>query len=181
MNRNHYASWIVHLGGESLITGVADVLACILIHLFLTRTRCSNTVLFERMILFRTFWNGRGLPEWPSAKTMNVIVDNLEIEKLNAVNLKAVTSAALILLPSKFSEEELYAKICSLSYMGDLRMLFAEDKNKVKKIVQGQFHLFQRMYNPLLEEFATRDLFRMSSSDKKNNPSCRSSCTKSST
>lgn len=29
-------------------------------------------------------------------------------------------------------QEELYAKICSLSYMGDLRMLFAEDRNKVK-------------------------------------------------
>jgi hypothetical protein len=28
-------------------------------------------------------------------------------------------------------QEDLYAKICSLSYMGDLRMLFAEDKNKV--------------------------------------------------
>lgn len=28
-------------------------------------------------------------------------------------------------------QEELYAKICSLSYMGDLRMLFAEDRNKV--------------------------------------------------
>jgi len=30
-----------------------------------------------------------------------------------------------------FLQEDLYAKICSLSYMGDLRMLFAEDKNKV--------------------------------------------------
>jgi translocator assembly and maintenance protein 41 len=28
-------------------------------------------------------------------------------------------------------QEDLYAKICSLSYMGDLRMLFAEDRNKV--------------------------------------------------
>ncbi|KAL8484454.1 hypothetical protein ACS0TY_026945 [Phlomoides rotata] len=61
---------------------------------------------------------------------VNVLVDNLEIEKLNFVNLKAATSAALLLLPSKFCEEELYAKVCSLSYMGDLRMLFAEDKNK---------------------------------------------------
>lgn len=29
-------------------------------------------------------------------------------------------------------QEDLYAKICSLSYTGDLRMLFAEDKYKVK-------------------------------------------------
>ncbi|KAL8492890.1 hypothetical protein ACS0TY_024183 [Phlomoides rotata] len=45
-------------------------------------------------------------------------------------NMQATTSAALLLLPSKFCEEELYAKVCSLSYMDDLRMLFAEDKNK---------------------------------------------------
>ncbi|KAL0363774.1 UNVERIFIED_CONTAM: Cationic amino acid transporter 5 [Sesamum calycinum] len=97
-------------------------------------------------------------------KPVNVIVDNLEIKKLNSANLKAAASAALLLLPSEFSEEELYAKICSLSYMGDLRMLFAEDKNKVKKIVQGQFKLFQTMYRPILEEFAARDCFRLSSS-----------------
>ena len=28
-------------------------------------------------------------------------------------------------------QEDLYAKVCSLSYTGDVRMLFAEDKNKV--------------------------------------------------
>lgn len=59
------------------------------------------------------------------------MVDNLDIENLNYVNLRAATSAALLLLPSEFTEEEFYAKICSLSYMGDLRMLFAEDRHKV--------------------------------------------------
>nr|GMD99712.1 phosphatidate cytidylyltransferase, mitochondrial-like isoform X1 [Ipomoea batatas] len=62
---------------------------------------------------------------------VNIIVDNLNGENENAVNLRAAASVALLLLPSEFSEEDLYAKICSLSYMGDLRMLFAEDKNKV--------------------------------------------------
>jgi hypothetical protein len=28
-------------------------------------------------------------------------------------------------------QEDLYATICGLSYMGDVRMLFAEDKHKV--------------------------------------------------
>ncbi|KAL6970841.1 hypothetical protein U1Q18_030525 [Sarracenia purpurea var. burkii] len=94
---------------------------------------------------------------------VHILVDNLDVENLNSVNLRAATSAALLLSPSKFSEENLYAKICSLSYMGDLRMLFAEDKNKVKKIVQGQFKLFQTMYKPFLEEYATKDLLRFSS------------------
>ncbi|XP_057499934.1 uncharacterized protein LOC130784079 isoform X2 [Actinidia eriantha] len=97
-------------------------------------------------------------------KPVHILVDNLDIGKLNSVNLRAATSAALLLSPSKFSEENLYAKICSLSYMGDLRMLFAEDKNKVNKIVKGQFKLFQTMYKPFLEECATKDLLRFSSS-----------------
>ncbi|KAK4360854.1 hypothetical protein RND71_019806 [Anisodus tanguticus] len=100
-------------------------------------------------------------------KPMNILVDNLDIENVNTVNLKAATSAALLLFPSKFTEEDLYAKICSLSYMGDLRMLFAEDKNKVNKIVQGQFHLFEKMYKPLLEEYETKNLLRFSSAGDK--------------
>ncbi|KAK2976963.1 hypothetical protein RJ640_000968 [Escallonia rubra] len=98
-------------------------------------------------------------------KPVRVLVDDLDIECVNSVNLRGATSAALLLMPSKFTEEDLYAKICSLSYMGDLRMLFAEDKNKVKKIVQGQFDLFQTMYKPFLEEYATNDLLRFSSSE----------------
>ncbi|XP_031123912.1 phosphatidate cytidylyltransferase, mitochondrial isoform X3 [Ipomoea triloba] len=100
-------------------------------------------------------------------KPVNIIVDNLNVENENAVNLRAAASAALLLLPSEFSEEDLYAKICSLSYMGDLRMLFAEDKNKVKNIVQGQFHLFQRIYRPFLDEYAANGLLRFSSTGDK--------------
>jgi len=37
----------------------------------------------------------------------------------------------IFLLLSLFVQYDLYAQICSLSYMGDLRMLFAEDKDKV--------------------------------------------------
>lgn len=88
-----------------------------------------------------------------------MLVDNLDIEDVNSVNKRAAISAALLLLPSKFTEvgflfsaqkarnftrlytithrtlaqEDLYAKICSLSYMGDLRMFFAEDTNKVRE------------------------------------------------
>jgi mitochondrial translocator assembly and maintenance protein 41 len=38
-----------------------------------------------------------------------------------------------------FFQNDLYAKICSLSYMGDLRMLFAEDKNKVSTDILEHF------------------------------------------
>ncbi|KAL8048699.1 hypothetical protein ABFX02_07G084300 [Erythranthe guttata] len=164
-NRNHYASWMVHLGGPRLITEVADYIG-VGVHfnpfvshkdrMFKYGVVRMHDLVQDILGWERFYMSGR------LQKPVKVIIDNLEIEKLNSVNLKAATSAALLLLPSKFSEEELYAKICSLSYMGDLRMLFAEDKNKVKKIVQGQFKLFQTMYKPLLEDFAARDLLRLS-------------------
>ncbi|KAI9164906.1 hypothetical protein LWI28_004282 [Acer negundo] len=97
-------------------------------------------------------------------KPVHILVDNLDIENLNSVNLRAAMSAALLLLPSNFTQEDLFVKVCSLSYMGDLRMLFAEDKNKVTKIVQGQFDLFQLMYKPFLQEYEAKDFLRFSSS-----------------
>ncbi|KAL1328383.1 hypothetical protein AAHE18_13G369400 [Arachis hypogaea] len=135
LNKNHYASWMVHLGGGKLITNVAD--------------RVGVGVHFNPFVT----WNGK----------VHIVVDNLDINSCNAVNLRAALSTALLLLPSEFSEADLYAKVCSLSYMGDLRMLFAEDKNKVKKIVAGQFDLFHSMYQPFLEECEAKKLLRLSS------------------
>ncbi|KAH9795450.1 CDP-diacylglycerol synthase [Citrus sinensis] len=99
--------------------------------------------------------------QWHSE--VQILADNLDIGNANSVNLRSALSAALLLLPSKFTQEDLFAKVCSLSYMGDLRMLFAEDKNKVKKIVQGQFDLFKSMYNPLIQEYEAKEFLRFSS------------------
>ncbi|KAK8472369.1 hypothetical protein PHAVU_002G188100 [Phaseolus vulgaris] len=126
---------MVHLGGERLITGVAD--------------KIGVGVHFNPFVS----WNGK----------VHIVVDNLDVNSTNSVNLRAAVSAALLLLPSEFTEEDLYAKVCSLSYMGDVRMLFAEDKNKVKKIVSGQFDLFHSMYKPFLEEYEAKKLLRLSS------------------
>jgi translocator assembly and maintenance protein 41 len=96
-------------------------------------------------------------------KPVHVLVDNWDIRKLNTINLEMATSASLLLLPEEFTEYDLYAQICSLSYMGDLRMLFAEDKDKVKKIVEGSFQSFQSMYRPLLQEYIAEGLLKRSS------------------
>ncbi|XP_057417737.1 uncharacterized protein LOC130711951 isoform X2 [Lotus japonicus] len=96
-------------------------------------------------------------------KPVHVVVDNLDIHGANSVNLRAALSAALLLLPSEFTTADLYAKVCSLSYLGDVRMLFAEDKNKVKNIVSGQFDLFHSIYKPFLEEYEAKKLLRLSS------------------
>ncbi|XP_041023632.1 phosphatidate cytidylyltransferase, mitochondrial isoform X4 [Juglans microcarpa x Juglans regia] len=144
MNKNHYASWMVHLGGPKLLLKYGVVRMHDLI---------KDILNWERFYL-----SGR------LQKPVHILVDNLDIENVNSANLKAAMTAALLLLPPKFTEEDLYAKICSLSYMGDLRMLFAEDRNKVKKIVQGQFDLFQSRYRPFLEEYEAKELLRFMSS-----------------
>lgn len=171
MNRNHYASWMACLGGAKLITQVADGIG-VGIH-FNPFVTWNNRMfkygvvrmhdLVQDVLNWETFYLSGRLQ-----KPVHMLVDNLDIGELNSTNLRAATSAALLLLPSKFTEEDLYAKICSLSYMGDLRMLFAEDRNKVKKIVRGQFDLFQKMYKPCLEEYAGKDLLRFSSSSGPN-------------
>ncbi|XP_073226142.1 uncharacterized protein [Cicer arietinum] len=135
LNKHHYASWMVHLGGERLITDVAD--------------RIGVGVHFNAFVN----WNGK----------VHIVVDNLDISNINSDNLRAALSASLLLLPSEFTEADLYAKVCSLSYMGDVRMLFAEDKNKVKKIVTGQFDLFHTMYKPFLEEYEAKKFLKLSS------------------
>ncbi|KAJ4978975.1 hypothetical protein NE237_009755 [Protea cynaroides] len=165
-NREHYASWMIHLGGAKLITQVADEIG-VGVHfnpfvpyddkLIKYGVVRMHDLVQDILNWERFYLSGR------LQKPVHILVDNLNIENLNSVNLRAATSAALLLSPSKFSEEDLYAKICSLSYMGDLRMLFAEDRNKVKKIVQGQFNLFQKMYKPFLDEYAAKDLLIFSS------------------
>lgn len=171
MNPSHYASWMVRLGGARLITDVADDIG-VGVHFnpFIThndRRFKYGVVRMHDLVQDVLGWE-RFYLSGRLQKPVNIILDYLGIAELNSVNLKAATSAALLLLPSNFSEDELYAKICGLSYMGDIRMLFAEDKNKVKKIVQGQFNLFQTMYKPILEEYAAQDLLRYSTSAKIN-------------
>ncbi|KAI3893933.1 hypothetical protein MKX03_020116 [Papaver bracteatum] len=189
MNRNHYASWMMQFGGAKVITGVAESIG-VGVH-FNPYVTWENRVLIFQLIGMRSLfyvWKRNNvhnmvkygvvrmhnlvqdLLNWESfylsgrlQKPVHILADSIDIENLNLNNLRAATSAALLLLPSEFSEEDLYAKICSLSYMGDLRMFFAEDKNKVKRIVQGQFDLFQKSYKPFIDEYAAKDLLRFSS------------------
>jgi translocator assembly and maintenance protein 41 len=68
------------------------------------------------------------------------------------MNLLSALRVALLLLPERFSEFELYSTIAGMSYMGDLRMaLPAEDPGKVRNIVSGQMAHFRRLYAPLIE------------------------------
>ncbi|QCD83803.1 Mitochondrial matrix Mmp37 [Vigna unguiculata] len=133
LNKHHYASWMVHLGGERLITGVADKIG---VGVHFNPFVCWNGKLFKYGVV-RMHDLLQDVHYWEKfylcgrlQKPVHVVVDNLDVNSTNSVNLRAAVSAALLLLPSEFTEADLYAKVCSLSYTGDVRMLFAEDKTR---------------------------------------------------
>lgn len=70
-------------------------------------------------------------------------------------NLSSALRVSFLLLPEQFSEEELYTKMASLSYLGDFRMHVpgGENKNKVRNIVQNQYTWFRFMCADLITRF----------------------------
>ncbi|ERN11701.1 phosphatidate cytidylyltransferase, mitochondrial [Amborella trichopoda] len=163
-NRHHYGSFLAYLGSRT-ITQVADEIG-VGVH-FNPYVRFEDKVIKYGVIRMHDLlqdvltWN-RFYISGRLQKPVHILVDSLDVGNVNLVNLKAAASAALLLLPSEFNEEDLYAKICSLSYMGDLRMLFAEDKNKAKSIVSGSLDKFRQLYTPFLCEFDTKGLLKFS-------------------
>ncbi|XP_051147390.1 uncharacterized protein LOC127262645 isoform X2 [Andrographis paniculata] len=132
-NRDHYAPWIAHFGGAQLITDVADEIGV--------------GVHFNPFV--------------PHKDKVDLIVDTLNVRELNELNLTASVAATLLLWPSLVTEVQLYSNICRLSYMGDVRMLFAEDRDKVAKIVNSQLPLFQTLYRPRLKALQSKEVIRM--------------------
>lgn len=69
----------------------------------------------------------------------------------------AIFIALITLKKDKPTLTDLYYQICSLSYKGDIRMLFAENPNKIYNIVNGSFQQFVEMYGTENEYFYTKD------------------------
>ena len=101
----------------------------------------------------------RDLSEWDTMylagrlqKPVKILRDDPRVRLANQINLLSAVRSALLLLPSKFSEQELYSTIAGLSYMGDPRMSFgAENYNKVANIVKHQLPNFRQLYAPLID------------------------------
>ena len=84
-------------------------------------------------------------------KIVQVAQNNKEITELLrsiTINHQSALYAALLLLEENFSEEQLYFTLANLSYSGDFRMTFGEDKQKVEKIVRPNLERFRQIYQP---------------------------------
>lgn len=83
-------------------------------------------------------------------KPLRIIKDDARVRLTQQVNLTSALRTALLLLPERFSERELFERIAGLSFAGDPRMLLpAENRNKVKNIVRKQLEQFRELYRRL--------------------------------
>ncbi|OZC12915.1 hypothetical protein X798_00550 [Onchocerca flexuosa] len=82
---------------------------------------------------------------------IDIIIPSSRITFAMKKNRSSALQAALLLLPDKFMLPQLYNEIISLSYRGDFRMLFGEDKNKIERIAEGSRTQLNQIYVPLLK------------------------------
>lgn len=79
-------------------------------------------------------------------------LDDSNIETPFQKNLVSAVTTSLLTLPVDFEMQELFSRITSLSYTGDLRMIIGEDKSKVDNIVSTNMEAFYELYHPILSE-----------------------------
>ncbi|KAG0226140.1 Mitochondrial translocator assembly and maintenance protein 41 [Actinomortierella wolfii] len=126
-------------------------------------TLCSDLLNWETMYI-----SGR------LHKPVKILLDDPRTRLSNQVNLFNATRVSLLSLPKKFTSEELFTKIASLSYMGDFRMSIGENPHKVQNIVQAQLPQFHRLYDPLLANLSNVTVLREGHLEQDDSPLVRS-------
>ncbi len=91
-------------------------------------------------------WNSFFLPG-RFQKPVQTIFSNPYIDWNIQENRRIALLVALQTLPEQLRTlKGLFTQICSLSYLGDIRMVFVENPNKIRNIVEAEFELFKKIY-----------------------------------
>ncbi|KAF7314334.1 Kinesin-like protein [Mycena kentingensis (nom. inval.)] len=84
-------------------------------------------------------------------KPLRIIKDDARVRLTQQVNLTSAVRAALLTLPTEFSETQLFERIAGISYLGDPRMMLpAENRGKIVNIVRKQGPQFKELYHRLV-------------------------------
>lgn len=158
-NSKHYAQ-LLRLLGPKVITNMQEGLGAKIFYNTLVKTSqgqlikygvISEVSLVEDLLDWNDLYLAGRLH-----KPVKVIVEPDENSQLRTAlvqNLHSAVHAALLLLPEHFTEIDFFKKITSLSYHGDFRMIFGENKDKISNIVLPQLHHFKQLYEPILKHF----------------------------
>ncbi|NWU92606.1 TAM41 protein, partial [Upupa epops] len=109
----------------------------------------STDVLIDDLLHWKTLYVAGRLQKPVKILTQN---ENSKLQAALVSNLKSAVTAAFLMLPESFSEEDLYLQIAGLSYSGDFRMVIGEDKSKVQNIVKPNIPHFQKLYSNILQD-----------------------------
>ncbi|KAJ3219426.1 Mitochondrial translocator assembly and maintenance protein 41 [Dinochytrium kinnereticum] len=84
-------------------------------------------------------------------KPTKILRGDSRVKLANDANLENAVRIALLSLPTEFTEEDFFKALVSISYLGDFRMMIAENPRKVHNIVVGQIAELRAMYRPIVE------------------------------
>ncbi|XP_071406998.1 phosphatidate cytidylyltransferase, mitochondrial isoform X2 [Pithys albifrons albifrons] len=153
-NRSHYS--FLKLFGPNQITSVQSYGAGIYYN---TLVPCngrlikygviSTDALIDDLFHWKTLYVAGRLQKPVKILTQN---ENSKLQAALVSNLKSAVTAAFLMLPESFSEEDLYMQIAGLSYSGDFRMIIGEDRSKVQNIVKPNIPHFQKLYSNILQD-----------------------------
>ncbi|XP_067399852.1 phosphatidate cytidylyltransferase, mitochondrial isoform X1 [Emydura macquarii macquarii] len=152
-NRSHYS--FLKLFGPKQINNIQSCGAGIYYN---TLVQCNGRVikygvigtdaLIEDLLHWKTLYVSGRLQKPVKILTQN---ENGKLQAALVSNLKSAVTAAFLMLPESFSEEDLYMQIAGLSYSGDFRMIIGEDRSKVSNIVKPNMPHFQKLYSNILQ------------------------------
>ncbi|XP_069340519.1 phosphatidate cytidylyltransferase, mitochondrial isoform X2 [Eulemur rufifrons] len=109
----------------------------------------STNILIEDLLNWNNLYIAGRLQKPVKIVAMN---ENIILRSALDKNLRSAVTAAFLMLPESFSEEDLFAEIAGLSYSGDFRMVIGEDKTKVLNIVKPNIAHFRELYGSILQE-----------------------------
>lgn len=109
-----------------------------------------GVVLIDDLCTDLTDWNTLYLAG-RMQKPIKILRDHAQVRMASQRNLYSAVRTALLLLPERFDEQQLYTTIAGLSYMGDPRMSFGENPKKIENIVNAQLPHFRTLYTPFIE------------------------------
>ncbi|KAH3985072.1 CDP-diacylglycerol synthase [Parastagonospora nodorum] len=150
-HRDHY-SFLGSLG-SGVINRVQKLGAGVYFNPYIT---VNGTMIKYAVVDYDTLL--RDLTEWDTLylagrlhKPVKILFEEPNIRVANQRNLLSAVRCSLLLLPTSFTEKELYSTITGLSYQGDPRMQYgSENPKKISNIVNNQLRHFRYLYHDLI-------------------------------